>query len=885
MLTRFRIALMLIPSVVAIYASRAAAEETTGRLEGSVVDAKSAPIAFADVVATSPALQGVRGMRTDTDGRFLLIALPVGDYAIKVSDLAHQVRTIADVHVRLNQTTTIGTIQLQDRVIPMEQVEVSGHAPLLDPRSTVLGENLAARDFEALPIQRDYKSVAVLLPHANASPLGDPVNFAGATGLENRYFVDGVDVTDPFRNATGTGLPSNFVQEVQVRTGGYEAECRSSLGGTVNAVTYSGGNTVSGQMFGFFTSNGLSATPRSIPSAPNAGRRYALYDAGFGIGGPLRRDRLWYYAAYNPSFSKEDVAIPGWSTYQDHSSTHSFAGKLTWRADSRNTFVLTGVGDPSDGRLVTAPLVAPAAVDPFLFTTRNGGVSLVLEGRHFVSDRCFVQTTVSHSNRVEESTPETEAGRTQASFVDSLGVVSGGGTRSKNESGVTSAALQATWIAPDHEVKAGLEYRDTGLDFDIRTEILQQSSATLYYYQLSSFKGHVGSRLPSAYLQHTWRPSGRWTLNDGLRWDGQYWISSEKKVAQTILDEWQPRLGVIYQPGTVGTQKIYVSVGRFYQDLTTSPLFWYYNRNSSFFSATYDHDPRTAASGADTTAYFGGAIQAALVGLEGQFFDEVTAGYERQMGPRMKIGLRGVERVLRQGIEDGVDAQSGSVGISNPGLGALRAFPPMSRRYSALELTCQGQVGRRVSLLASYVLSRNRGNFEGLFDSRLGNPYPNTTGLYDFVQQMFNATGLLPNDHAHVLKIAASAPIGHGFTVGAVGVAESGMPVSEFGATNLGFPYFGFLGARGSHGRTPSVWDLNLRVGYEPAFVANGRWHPRFSLDAFHLASPRKPVRYDDVHYRLLDSSGNQIDPNPTYRMPTAYQPPMAVRLGMEVGF
>src|SRR5206468_2097273 len=128
-------------------------------------------------------------------------------------------------------------------------------------------------------------------------------------------------------------------------------------------------------------------------------------------------------------------------------------------------------------------------------------------------------------------------GRTEPFFVDSTGVRSGGGGRTHNQSGVTQAAIRASWIQSGNEFKTGVEYRDNRLDFDTRYVIISQSSATSYYYQVAAFKGRVGSRQPSAYFQHTWKPTQRLVVDDGLRWDGQYWISSEGKVAQTILDE------------------------------------------------------------------------------------------------------------------------------------------------------------------------------------------------------------------------------------------------------------------------------------------------------------------------------------------------------------
>jgi hypothetical protein len=863
----------------------ALAQETTGRLEGGVLDAKGQPIADVNVSVSSPSLQGGRGCLTTAKGTFVLLALPVGAYTVKLSHLAYQPREIPEVRIRLGQTTTVGQVRLQEQVYAQSEILVTARAPLVDPRSTVVGENLAARDYEALPVDRDYKNLATLLPHANTSYLGDPVNIAGATGVENRYFVDGIDVTDSFRNSTGTNLPYNFIQEVQVRSGGYQAEYRSSLGGTVNVVTYSGGNEVRGQAFGFYTGNGFSATPRSVPGTASQDRSYAHYDIGFGVGGPIRQDRLWYYAAYNPNFSREDVEIPGWGTFLDHTTAHSFAGKLTWRADGNNTLVLTTVGDPLSGRTVTPPVLRPGNSDPFLFDVRQGGVNVMLEGQHMIGGHLLLKSWVSRAGRNEESTPETELGRTAPFFQDSAGAQSGGGATTRNDSRVTMAGLGCTWLKGNHEVKAGLELRSVRLEFDTHYDILFRNSATEYYFQTAAFKGHVGSRNPSVYLQDAWRATGRLQLNVGLRWDGQYFISSEDKVAQTILDGWQPRVGATYQLGHPGTQKLFTSYGRFYQDYATAPLFWYYNSGSRFFSANYDHDPRLDPSGADTLGLVTGAIQQKVDGLQGQYYDEFTLGFERQIGANSRFVVRGIRRTLGQGLEDGVNLTTGEVGLSNPGRGVLRDFPRMKRNYTALEVSWQGQASRSLMFVGSYVLSRNAGNYEGLFDSRFNNPYVNATGLYDVPDILINAYGPLPNDRTHAFKLSGSYRAAQGLTLGAIGVWESGTPMSELGGTAIGGMYTGYIHPRGSAGRTPSIWDLSLRASYQPEFTTRGSVQPKLTLDVFHVASQRRAVRYDEVHYRALDSSGNQTDLNPNYGMPIAFQPPMAVRLGLEVGF
>ena len=874
---------------IALSAPPAFCQETTGQLEGRVLDAQAKPVSYADVVVSGPSLQGTRGALTNREGLFVLMALPVGEYSVKVSHVAHKEQILKDVRIRLGQTTSLGDVRLQEEVYRQEEVVVTGRAPLIDPSSTVMGANLAASDYAALPVERNYLSVTTILPQANQSYLGDPVNFAGSTGLENRYFIDGIDVSDSYRGKVGTALPYNFVEEVQVKTGGYEAEYRSSLGGTVNVVTYSGSNKVSGQVFGFFTNNTFSATPRSLPDAVKKGD-FARYDVGFGIGGPIQLDRLWYYAAYNPTRQQEDVEIPGWGFYEDWSTTHSFAGKLTWRANEKNTFVFSAIGDPSRRREVGStwagvPSVPPANVDPFLFKASGGSLNFMLDGRHDLRDNLLIQTSLSRSTREDRGSPETERGRTEMILVDELrGVVSGGAPlRWDTKSTVNLAKLHCTWFTGNHELKAGLEYKDNGLDINWTAKHVTLLADSTYRLVDFRFKGKVNNRVPSAFLQDSWRVTERLRVNAGLRWDGQYFISSERKVAQTILDGWQPRGGFTYQPGRPGSQKVFGSFGRFYQELNTAALSWYYSADSRWAFLSYDHDPRLDPSGAEGE-WSGGAIQSKR-DLEGQYFDEFTLGYERQAGAKAKIGGRGVYRTLRQGLEDGMG--SAAVVLGNPGRGEMSAFPRMKRQYSALELSYQHELSERLTLLGFYVLSRTYGNYEGLFDTILGNQDVNATALFDAPSQLVNGTGLLPGDRTHVFKLTGSYRLREDLTLGAIGIWESGSPLTEFGTNpnHNDVNWIIILRQRGSAGRTPSIWDLNLRLAYQPPISTVGGFQPKLTIDWLHIASQRRPVTYDQMHYYGTDEEGNQTDPNPRYMKATGWQPPMAVRMGVEVPF
>ena len=878
--------LLFLAAASALQLPTALAQETTGRMEGRVLDARGQPVADVNVTVTSPALQGGRGCTTNAQGRFVLLALPVGEYRVKFQHLAYQTQVIDAIGVRLGQATSLGDVRLTDKVLDQPEVTVKGERPLIDPTSTELGGVLNAREYSALPIERDYRSAIVLLPQANLSFLGDAVNVAGFTGLDNRFFMDGMEVSEPITGATATSLPYNFVQEVELRTDGYMPEYRSAFGGTINAVTYSGGNEVKAQAFGFYTRNRPVADPR-FAFKPNKGD-YALYDIGAGVGGPIRTDRLWYYLAYNPTFTREDIEIAGLGYRQDRTTTHSFAGKLTWRANATNTLVLTALGDPTSRKAVAstgysfgAPMTVTNA-DVMLSDIGAGSVGVALEGRSLLRRDLVMKTMLSATRFTDRNIPSTERGLNETCFIDdSTGTWSGGtGAYTNNRSTLTHAAVMATWLKGPHEVKGGLEYKDVRTDYDISCDVLWRHLGGIYEQRLLDVDFVVGNRIPSAFLQDSWRLTDRLRLNAGLRWDGQYLVGSDGKVAQRILGQWQPRAGIVWEPGRGSGQKLSFSAGRFYHDLNMWGMQDFGTYLQSFLR--YHHDPRQDPSG-DTGIVIQNRIPPEIHGLQGQYFDELTGGYERQVTRGAHLAVNAIYRTLRQGLEGGINPVTFEYQFNNPGSGKLSDFPRMKHEYAALALSWQQRAGERLSLLASYVLSRNRGNYPGLFGSDFGYPSPNGA-QFDFVQNLVNAYGLLPNDRTHVLKLSGSYQAGAGVTLGMVAGWQSGTPLSEFGYyPGIIDPVF--VRTRGTAGRTPSIWDLSLRVSHQLLVPALGGLRPRVTADFMHIGSLRRAVTYDQLHY----SSGTEdrvfSDPSPTYMHATQYQPRPAVRVGAEFAF
>jgi len=869
------------------------AQETTGNIEGRLVDSEGKAIAFANINVTSPSLQGGRGVMSASDGYFGVFKLPVGMYKVTISHVSYHDAIYEEVDVRLGRTTTLGKVTLTSKTYEAPAVIVTEKRPLIDPTTTTVGATLTSQEFQDLPIDRDYMNITTLLPNANDSFLGDGVNFAGATGQENKYFIDGAETTDPYLGLNGTALPYNFVKNIEVRTGGYEAEYRSSLGGVVNVVSKSGSNELHGQAFGFFVNNQFAGDTRIGIAEPITGD-FAQYDGGISLGGPIVKDKFWFFGAYNPTFATEDVIIPGQGFHQDKSVTHMFAGKLDWRPSQKTHLSFTTTGDPGTRDAVgewfgtAGTPISFDSPDPFLADMTTGGLNFIADGTHMFNDDVMIEASVSTITRRFKMVGATEQGRTQSLFVDTeTGFYSGGYLTPTDDASLqTTGDVKTTFILDQHMVKVGVGYRNNHLDFNEQYDVLVRYSDTSYtQIYFTSGDGSVTNRIPSAFVQDSWRVNDRLRVNAGLRWEGQWIVGSDGKVDQKITDQYQPRVGAVYLVDEPGTRKVSASYGRFYQALGISLPLNKLNDGSVFRITDWDHDPRIDPSGGSVFEDLG-SVANEVDGLKGQHYDEYTLGYEQQIGSRFVAGARGIYRTLREAIEDGYSASEDRIIFGNPGRGALSNLPKAKRDYRALELTAQIVGGIKYAARASYVLSRTEGNYTGLFDSDgTLDAVPNGGPLFDTEEQSVNADGLLPNDRTHVFKLSGSYRTDFGLTSGATFIWQSGTPLSVLAGSSRGTPWFVFPQERGSAGRTPDIWDLNLRFTYEFTHYWNAKVRPRLVMDVFHLGSQRDAVMIDQTRNFNQDADGNPIDFNPTYGLATRYQPPTSVRLGMEVDF
>ena len=296
---------------------------TAGRIIGTVKDDQGAPLPGVSVEAKSPRLVGTAATVSDTNGAYRLLALPPGTYTVSFSLQGFSAVVRNDVVLGVEQALVVD-IAMKPASIE-EEVVVIGQAPLIDVKNVARGQVLTAQTFNALPKGRSFDSLVTILPGVQSeNDLLDGISVDGASGAENVFFVDGTDTSDLMGGTRKQNVVFDFAEEVQFKASGYNAEYGGSVGGVVNVITRSGGNSFHGEVVGYYSGTALEGRRRdrlSLDLSDETQARYYpyeayvgkdkenAYEAGFLLGGYLVKDRLWFFGALTPSFFQRDRAM------------------------------------------------------------------------------------------------------------------------------------------------------------------------------------------------------------------------------------------------------------------------------------------------------------------------------------------------------------------------------------------------------------------------------------------------------------------------------------------------------------------------------------------------------------------------------------------------
>jgi len=324
------------------------AQQTNAKIFGVVQLEDGSLVPGVNVEATSPKLVGKQTTVTDENGAFRLLNLAPGTYKLVFTLQGFQTVVRENVQVGVEQTLNLKITMKLGNI--EEMVTITGQVAQIDVKSTTKGMTLTKEVFQTLPKGRNFDSLITAIPGVSSEPMLGGTSVDGATGLENMYYIDGTDVTNIVNGSNGQSASFDFVDEVQVKASGYQAEFGGSLGGVINVVTRSGGNEFHGEVLGFYSgaplraaySDRLDYDREDISIA-----KYYSYDdyigknddhrieAGFNLGGYIIKDKLWFFGSFLPVFynNTRTVDFGGEGTViKDYKRTEqymNFSAKLT----------------------------------------------------------------------------------------------------------------------------------------------------------------------------------------------------------------------------------------------------------------------------------------------------------------------------------------------------------------------------------------------------------------------------------------------------------------------------------------------------------------------------------------------------------------------------
>jgi hypothetical protein len=952
--------------------SALAVAQTTGDILGHVTDEQGGVLPGVTIEARSAALQGTRTATTDATGSYRLVLLPPGAYRVSATlqGFALVEQTVA---VSLARTATLD-FRLAAAV--KEAVVVTGETPIVDTTSATTGSNFDNREIKTLPTGRNYSSVVLVAPGvttqaSNTNTFAGTITIYGSSGLENSFILDGSDTTGVEYGAQGKNLNFEFIQEVDVKTGGYQAEFGRSTGGVINVITKSGGNEFHGDVFGYYTSDSLQANnkhPNENLYGTNQG--YKRYDGGLDLGGFILKDRIWFFGAYDRvkgNVLNELTSPPNEGlVVQSPSVQNLLSAKLTFQITRSHSIVGSFFQDPATGTGAINDGAHTLNGDPSTFLGRQdfGGQDWAARYSGIFGDSWVANAQFAlhqERNSVGPGTPEGEG----IQYIDSRNnnIQSGGFGMIQNKKFkryLYGGALSKYFGG--HEIKGGIEYETQNADvvkFNSgnsvdgfqQVKILENpenSALPIYRHfywtiptaslpdnvptsQLNATPKH---KMLSAYLQDSWSVLPNLTLNLGVRWDNQK-IYDSAGVRQINLDtDFAPRVGVIWDPTKDHQTKVYGNFGYFYEQIPMDLVIrsYSYERQPviyNFDPVSIAPDDHAADLAADKNNIKGGFSEPADPNIKGQYLREFLFGVERTVAPHFALGAKYIYRNYQRVIEDFVCSDQADYCIGNPGQGIMSTLfdlnyfpgypaPKPQRIFRGVEVVATKQFADNWSLVASYLWSNLSGNYDGGFapyTQPFGTADPNISAAYDYYDFYtqgpvpcgsfdsdgnciapgapfpYTASGKLSNDRTSQLKLYGTYVTPFNLSIGVAAYYRTGTPVSRLGYSVAYDRWEFFLTQRGTDGRVPADYEMDLHFGYP---IQIGPVTINALVDIFQLLNVQRAtflderyntVQFDNPNY-VCGSGGAEEDKcNQFYKTALARTQPRSVRFGLRVSF
>lgn len=593
-------ALVAVPAITVFTPTIAAAQDyTNGTLTGSVVGTNGQPVANAEVVIISNAQGVTRNTTTNANGEFRVALIPTGSYAVTINASGYN-SVSDDVSVSLGGASGYDFVLASSEAgaSSVDDIVVTGVRRQLDFAATTTGLTVDLEQLtKQLPIGRSLTAVTLLAPtvvsggsSGNAAFANQP-SIGGSSVGENAFYVNGLNTTNFDTYIGAVTVPFDFYKTVEVKTGGYPAEFGRATGGVVNAVTKSGTNEFTFGLHGNYTGPELEDTSTDTYQDANRLDETQQADLTFEVGGPIIRDRLFFYglaqlrdnetraasitgASYNIDTSDDPfygAKIDGYIT-EDHRVELTYFD--TFRTTDRETYTFNNI----TGTNFTAA--------PNLTTFEQGGENYVARYTGTLTD----WLTVSAAYGVNEDTNNVLPGDTTLSLVQDARVpptrrlsltqpsASNSLVEQRREFYRADVDLYFSLLG-QHHVRAGFDLeqleqrkvsaRNGGFNYIYRRAAAnnaQGQAAGTDYVQVTvgTFGGQIEGENQAFYIQDSWDINDDLTVQLGVRSDSFEALNLAGEPIVDLQNEIALRAGFTWDPTGQNRDKLFGSYGRYF---------------------------------------------------------------------------------------------------------------------------------------------------------------------------------------------------------------------------------------------------------------------------------------------------------------------------------
>ncbi|MBL8211922.1 MAG: TonB-dependent receptor [Bryobacterales bacterium] len=352
--------LPLLWCLLAVLTTAMWAQERFGDFNGVVTDPSGARLPGVSVTITNKESGRAFTTTTGNDGAYTAPNLEAGRYRLRFEQKGFTPYEVADANLLVGRTLKVdaqlalGTTETT--------VQVTEAAPLIDTTNTTIANNITAEEIDRLPKGRSFQSLVLTTPSVNAGEVEGGFQVNGASGAENQFNIDGVSTTSLVNGKSRQNAVFEILQEVQVKTSGLDAEYGGALGGTISAITRSGGNAFHGDLHYYYYGNAINAGPTlRLLMDPRTERTAKFvqdnigtdnnHEVGYSLGGYLIKNKVYFFSAASPRYRNVERPLLFTGGERDNFSSdqtyHMLFNKLTLEPSSKLRVNLSWLWTPT----------------------------------------------------------------------------------------------------------------------------------------------------------------------------------------------------------------------------------------------------------------------------------------------------------------------------------------------------------------------------------------------------------------------------------------------------------------------------------------------------------------------------------------------------------